>query len=103
MATSFPEKPDLHGKTARPESVGPHDVKREQENPAAKGTDPQKAYKPKPGDSNNFTPGSGGPKGPVNIGVKGGGAPQDDAPARRQEDRSPGKGQADSGGGLAEE
>jgi hypothetical protein len=97
MATSFPEKPDLHGKTARPESVGPHEVKREQENPDAKGIDPQKGYKPKPGDSNNFTPDSGGPKGPVNIGVKGG-APQDDAPARHK-----GKGEAGSGGGLAEE
>jgi hypothetical protein len=100
MASSFPEKPDLRGKTARPRSVGPHHAAHEQEDPKAKGIDPQKGYRPEPGDSNNFTPDSGGPKGPVNIGVKGGGAPQDDAPAGRDQE---GEGKGARGGRLAEE
>ena len=37
-------------KTARPKSVGPHDVKADQENPADPGIDPGRAYKPGAGD-----------------------------------------------------
>lgn len=33
-----------HAKTARPESVGPHHVARDQENPADPGIDPQRGY-----------------------------------------------------------
>lgn len=34
----------LRAKTARPESVGPHHVTRDQENPADPGIDPQRGY-----------------------------------------------------------
>ena len=36
-------------KTARPTSVGPHDVKVDQEDPGNPGLDPTRAYKPGPG------------------------------------------------------
>lgn len=37
-------KPDRPTKTARPGSVGPHHVTRDQENPADPGIDPQQGY-----------------------------------------------------------
>jgi hypothetical protein len=42
--TSFPFKPDLRTKTARPTSVGPHHVTRDQEDPANPGIEPEKGY-----------------------------------------------------------
>ncbi len=44
QGSSFTGKYDLETKTARPKSVGPHDVTHEQEDPADKGIDPQKGY-----------------------------------------------------------
>ncbi|UFN49021.1 hypothetical protein LPC08_24000 [Roseomonas sp. OT10] len=38
-------------KSARPTSVGPHDVKADQEDPSNPGLDPGKDYKPSPQDS----------------------------------------------------
>ena len=45
--TSFPEKPDLHTKTARPANVGPHDPNKDQHDPKAKGVTPED-YDPGP-------------------------------------------------------
>jgi hypothetical protein len=42
--TSFPFTPDLRTKTARPTSVGPHGVKREQEDPGNPGIIPEQGY-----------------------------------------------------------
>jgi len=42
--TSFTGKYDLETKTARPKSVGPHDVTRDQEDPADPGTKPAEGY-----------------------------------------------------------
>jgi len=53
----------LHTKTARPESVGPHDVKENQQNPADPGIEPEAGYKPSPGDD----AASAGPGGQVAI------------------------------------
>jgi hypothetical protein len=52
--------------TGRPSSVGPHDVKADQTDPANKGLDPETDYHGQPGDNKGLgitdTPGS-----PVNI------------------------------------
>jgi hypothetical protein len=42
--TSFPMTPDTHSKTARPTSVGPHDVRHGQEDPENPGIKPEKGY-----------------------------------------------------------
>ncbi len=55
---------------ARPSSVGPHDVKRDQIDPNNPGLDPAD-YNMKPGDNNNRNAADPGPGGPVNIKVKG--------------------------------
>ena len=55
---------------ARPSSVGPHDVKRDQIDPSNPGLDPAD-YHMKPGDNNNRNAADPGPGGPVNIKVKG--------------------------------
>jgi hypothetical protein len=56
--------------SARPESVGPHDVKKDQKNPAAKPMDPGENYKDQPGDNKGMGVGKDAPGGPVNIKVK---------------------------------
>lgn len=68
--TSFTGKYDLETKTARPKSVGPHDVKRDQEDPADPGINPGKGYANEIAEV-NAARGSGA-KGPVQIKVKGG-------------------------------
>ena len=42
--TSFPTRPDMHGKTARPTSVGPHHVRDHQEDPGNPGIKPEQGY-----------------------------------------------------------
>ncbi|WP_270938353.1 hypothetical protein [Falsiroseomonas oryzae] len=42
--TSFPNRPDTRTKTARPTSVGPHDVRRDQEDPGNPGITPEQGY-----------------------------------------------------------
>ena len=42
--TSFPSKPDTQTKTARPTSVGPHDVRKDQEDPDNPGIKPEEGY-----------------------------------------------------------
>lgn len=71
--TSFTGKYDLETKTARPKSVGPHDVTRDQEDPAEKGIDPGKGYANEIAEVNAARDAGGKPaKGsPVQIAVKG--------------------------------
>ncbi|MGG5820589.1 hypothetical protein [Falsiroseomonas sp. HW251] len=60
--TSFPNKPDTQTRTARPTSVGPHHVTREQEDPANPGITPEKGYASEIAANNEATsrgPGSG--------------------------------------------
>jgi hypothetical protein len=42
--TSFPNPPDTHTKTARPESVGPHHSRDKQEDPGDPGIKPEEGY-----------------------------------------------------------
>jgi hypothetical protein len=42
--TSFPNRPDMRTKTARPTSVGPHHPTRDQEDPSNPGITPEKGY-----------------------------------------------------------
>lgn len=97
--TSFTGKWGTESKTARPRSVGPHHAKHEQEDPADRGVDPERAYKPLPGDNAPNPSASGGP---VNIGTKGSGGRPDDAapdagvPAETRA-KATGRGKADSG------
>lgn len=71
--TSFTGKYDLETRTARPKSVGPHDVTRDQEDPAEKGIDPGKGYANEIAEVNAARDAGGRPaKGsPVQIGAKG--------------------------------
>lgn len=56
-----------HGpETGRPSSVGPHDVKADQTDPANKGLNPERDYKGQPGDNKGLGI-TGKPTGPVNI------------------------------------
>ncbi len=73
QGASFTGKYDTETKTARPKSVGPHDVKRDQEDPADPGIDPGRGYANEIAEVNKARKAEGRPaKGPVNIAVKGG-------------------------------
>jgi hypothetical protein len=70
--SSFTGKYDLETKTARPKSVGPHDVTRDQEDPADPGIDPGKGYANEIAEVNAAAHrGSRGAGGPVHIHRKG--------------------------------
>ncbi len=68
--TSFTGKYDLETKTARPKSVGPHDVKRDQEDPADPGIQPGTGYANEIAELNAARDTKA--RGPVQIKVKGG-------------------------------
>jgi hypothetical protein len=61
--------------SARPDSVGPHDVNEGQFDPDAKPMDPSKDYNGQPGDNKGLGI-KDGPGGPVSIQVKGGDEPE---------------------------
>ena len=67
--SSFTGKYDLETKTARPKSVGPHDVARDQEDPADPGIDPGKGYANEIAEVNAAA--HRGARGPVHIHRKG--------------------------------
>jgi hypothetical protein len=54
--SSFTGKYDTETKTARPKSVGPHGVTRDQEDPGDKGIDPQQGYADEIATANASTP-----------------------------------------------
>jgi hypothetical protein len=56
--------------SARPGSVGPHDVNDKQLKPGDKPMDPGKNYENQPGDNKGMGVGKDAPGGPVNIKVK---------------------------------
>jgi hypothetical protein len=63
----------MRTKTARPTSVGPHDVTRDQEDPANKGIDPQSGYANEIAEGNRAAHhGEHKAGGPVQIRPKGG-------------------------------
>lgn len=64
----------------------------------ARDKSPEHQYKPTPGDSNNATPGSDAPTGPVNIPVKGAADASDDGVTPETRAKATGQGRADASG-----
>lgn len=97
--SSYTGKYDLETKSARPRSVGPHDVRHEQEDPSDPGIKPEEGYANEIAEINAAANrGARTAKGPVQIGVKGGAEDEDAKP--RPETPGEGGGSRTSGGSM---